>query len=923
MQPFAGADVQPAGYNQGLVILGRQSIVDQKARIERAGAGEGASSRGVVRLLGRLLGDVIREQQGQATFDQIEDIRSRSVREHRHGGRDTDLGETLMAMSLSEMLIFIRGFAIFSQLANIADDFLQRREGLSEASPLERVAADLASPAAKRFLAEAVISPVITAHPTEVRRKSILDRETAISGLLDATGGGAGMTPDEIEVALKREVRTLWQTRMLRSVRIGVSDEIDNAVSIFETTFLPEIPALKRRLARMFDIEGPLPACFVVGSWVGGDRDGNPFVGAQTLDYALRRQGEAVIDWLLRQLHRLGGELSISADFAGVSPALLDLAAQGHDPNPQRTDEPYRRTLVGCYARLAATRTAVLGRGPARAATVEATPYTTPGELATDLAIVADSLTQNKAADLAQGRLLDVREAVASFGFHLATVDLRQNSDVHERVVAELLASADVVADYLSLSEARRVSVLIAELHSPRMLRSPYREYGAETMRELDIVDAAARLRRRFGADSICNYIISKAASVSDMLEVAILLKEAGLFIPGETPTCALRIIPLFETIEDLRASAEVMTAYFDLSLVRTVLEGQGRMQEVMIGYSDSNKDGGYVTSNWEIRTAINNLLTLARARGIDMRFFHGRGGAVGRGGGSSFEAIQAQPRGAVWRGIRITEQGEVVSSKYGHPLGGLMSLETIAAAALMADLEHEPDIADGAGGEVLATMSQEACDAYRDLVYETAGFEDYFRQSTPLVEIADLKIGSRPASRTASSKIADLRAIPWVFSWSQSRVMLPGWYGFGSATSGAGPERIEALTKLHAASAFFRSVVSNLEMVLAKSSLPIAARYAELVSDQDMAKTVFGRIEAEWRASREAVLAITGQTTLLQNNPRLAQSIRLRLPYIDPLNVLQVELLRRHRAGEDDDDVRRGIHMSINGVSAGLRNSG
>ena len=516
-----------------------------------------------------------------------------------------------------------------------------------------------------------------------------------------------------------------------------------------------------------------------------------------------------------------------------------------------------------------------------------------------------------------------MREAVASFGFHLATVDLRQNSDVHERVVAELLASAHVVADYLSLSESRRVAVLVAELNSPRMLRSPYREYGPETMRELDIVDAAARLRHRFGANSICNYIISKAASVSDMLEVAILLKEAGLFIPGETPTCALRIIPLFETIDDLRASAEVMTAYFDLSLVRAVLEGQGRMQEVMIGYSDSNKDGGYVTSNWEIRTAINNLLTLARARGIDMRFFHGRGGAVGRGGGSSFEAIQAQPRGAVWRGIRITEQGEVVSSKYGHPLGGLMSLETIAAAALMADLEHEPDIADGAGGQVLATMSQEACDAYRDLVYETAGFEDYFRQSTPLVEIADLKIGSRPASRTASSKIADLRAIPWVFSWSQSRVMLPGWYGFGSATSGAGPARIEALTKLHASSAFFRSVVSNLEMVLAKSSLPIAARYAELVADQDMAKTVFGRIEAEWRASREAVLAITGQTMLLENNPRLAQSIRLRLPYIDPLNVLQVELLRRHRAGEDDDDVRRGIHMSINGVSAGLRNSG
>jgi phosphoenolpyruvate carboxylase len=893
------------------------------ARIEQ-GVGDGAvSSRAVVRLLGRLLGDVIREQQGQATFDQIEDIRARSVGEHRRGERDTALGERLMGLSLSDMLLLIRGFAIFSQLANIADDHLLRREGLSEPSPLEKLTVDLASPAARQFLKEAVVTPVITAHPTEVRRKSILDRETAIANLLDASPGAARLKAVEIETALKREVRTLWQTRMLRSVRIGVSDEIDNAVSIFETTFLSQIPVLKRRLARIFGIEGPLPACFVVGSWVGGDRDGNPFVGAQTLDYALRRQGEAVIDWLLRQLHILGAELSLSDEFTGVSEALLALAAQGHDANPQRTDEPYRQTLVGCYARLAATRTALLGHGPARPATVEATPYTTPSELEADLAVVAQSLSENKAADLAQGRLLDVREAVSSFGFHLAMVDLRQNSDVHERVVAELLASAGVVADYLSLPESRRIAVLVAELNCPRMLRSPYREYAPETMRELDIVDAAARLRRRYGAGAISNYIISKAASVSDMLEVAILLKEAGLFIPGEAPSCALRIIPLFETIEDLRASAQVMAAYFNLSLARAILDGQGRLQEVMIGYSDSNKDGGYVTSNWEIRTAINGLLALGSARGVDMRFFHGRGGAVGRGGGSSFEAIQALPLGANRRGIRITEQGEVVSAKYGHPLGGLMNLETIAAAALMADLEHESDSADGAFGEVLASMSDEACAHYRALVYETEGFETYFRQSTPVVEIADLKIGSRPASRTASSRIADLRAIPWVFSWSQSRVMLPGWYGFGAATTGAGPARIEALTRLHATSPFFRSVVSNLEMVLAKSSLPIAARYAELVADKAMAASVFGRIEAEWRASHDAVLAITGQRALLENNSRLAQSIRLRLPYIDPLNVLQVELLRRHRAGEADDDIRRGIHMSINGVSAGLRNSG
>ena len=894
--------------------------MDPSTTIDRAHA---ASPRGVVRLLGRLLGDVIREQQGQATFDEIEQIRVWSVGAHRRGESDSRLGDRLEGLSLRDTLLLIRGFAIFSQLANIADDYLSRREAFAAASPLARLGQAAGSDAARAFVAQAVITPVITAHPTEVRRKSTLDRETAIAALLDGSGGPGRTAAEDFEIALKREIRILWQTRMLRSERITVADEIDNAVSIFELTFLPKIPALKRRLAKVLGLEGPLPACFRLGSWVGGDRDGNPFVGAETLDYALRRQGEVVIDWLLTQLHTLGAELSLSDEFTTVSDDLQRLAAGSLDANPHRSDEPYRRVLVGAYGRLAATRAALLGRGPQHRPGVEAPAYAAPSELAADLAVVARSLETNNAGDLAHGRLLDVREAVDSFGFHLAQVDMRQNSDVHERVVAELLGAAGTVADYLGLPESRRVAVLVAELGNPRLLRSPYRDYSPETTSELAVVDAAARLRRRFGPGAIANYVISKAASVSDMLEVAILLKEAGLFIPGEAPACDLRIVPLFETIDDLRASARVMGEWFDLALAKAILERQGRLQEVMIGYSDSNKDGGYMTSNWEIRTAITGLVALGAARGVDMRFFHGRGGAVGRGGGSSYEAIQAQPAGAVRRGIRITEQGEVVSSKYGHPLGGLMSLETIAAATLAAELAHEADAADDAFAGLLAEISQDAFTAYRDLVYETAGFEDYFRQSTPVREIADLKIGSRPASRTPSSRIADLRAIPWVFSWSQSRVMLPGWYGFGSAMRLGDPGRLETLKGLHAASPFFRSVVSNLEMVLAKSSLSIAARYRDLVEDRSMAAAVFARIEAEWRASHDAVIAITGQSGLLERAPRLAQSIRLRLPYIDPLNVLQVELLRRHRAGEADDDVRRGIHMSINGISAGLRNSG
>ena len=887
--------------------------------------------RSAMRLLGRLLGDVIREQHGQAVFDRIEEVRSRSVAEHREGEPDPALLPILDRLSLDETVLLIRGFTIFSQLANIADDHLARRETETDAAgALARVQAIEGLPLARvqTFLSRAVMTPVITAHPTEVRRKSILDRELAISGLLERQDGRPGAAEQRrIEDRLKSEIRTLWQTRMLRRVRINVSDEIDNAVSIFALTFLPEVPALMRELAELFGLDAPAEPCVQLGSWVGGDRDGNPFVNAATLEYALTRQCTAALDYYLAEIDALGSELSLSTEFTAISEPLRALAEVSGDHSEPRDDEPYRRALVGCYARLAATRVKLLGQGPIHPARVAAEPYAEPGALLADLATVADSLIQNGADDLARGRLLAVREAIAAFGFHLAVMDVRQNADVHERVVGELLARAGVAADYASLAEDARIVLLTAELASPRVLRTPYGAYSDETISELNIVRAIAEMRNRFGAGAVANYVISKAASVSDMLEVAILLKEAGLFAPGEAPACGLRIVPLFETIDDLRASARVMSDWFDLAVARAILERQGRLQEVMIGYSDSNKDGGYVTSNWEIRSAISQLLALGEKRGVTLRFFHGRGGAVGRGGGSSFDAIQALPAGAVRQGIRITEQGEVVASKYGHPRGGLASLETIVAASLLADLAHDADAADEPDhARLLAVMSETACAAYRGLVYETPGFDVYFRQSTPLLEIADLKIGSRPASRTPSNRIEDLRAIPWVFSWAQSRVMLPGWYGFGAAVAeakGRGPDGMERLRRLYASSPFFRSTVANLEMVLAKSSLAVARRYAGLVEDIDLSKSVLWHIRQEWAAAYDAVLAITGQSALLEHNPTLSQSIRRRLPYVDPMNFLQVELLRRRRAGEESEEIHRGIHMSINGIAAGLRNSG
>ena len=886
------------------------------------------ASRAGIRLLGRLLGEVIAEQHGPGRLDRVEDIRRHAVSEHRDGEAGLALSERLEGLGVSDLVVLIRAFSIFSQLANIADDHLARKEAQNADGPLQRLEDEpRALAGAGAYLRSALLAPVITAHPTEVRRKSIQDREAALAGLLQAHDrrGVRASEARRLEAGMKREIRILWQTRMLRPARLQVADEIDNAVSVFARTFASELPALRARLGALVGATGPVGEFLQVGSWVGGDRDGNPFVTADTLEYALRRQAEAALDHHLAQLHELGGELSISDAWAGVSDELRALAEDRFHASLHKQDEIYRRALTGCYARLAATRGALVGGTAAPPPRAEAEPYARPGELEGDLAAIARSLQANGAADVADGRLLETREGLAAFGFHLASVDLRQNSEVHERVVGELLAGAGVTPAYGELPEPSRVSVLLEELSSPRLLRSPWGDYSAETVKELEILERAARLRERYGPAAIANYVISKTTSTSDLLETALLLKEAGLFAPRPEPSCALRITPLFETIADLEAGDRILGAWLDLEPIRAMLAGQGGLQEVMIGYSDSNKDGGYVTSTWTIRSAIARLLEAGRRRGVRLRFFHGRGGAVGRGGGSSFEAILALPAGATEAGVRITEQGEVVASKYGHPDIGRANLEIIAAAAMLAQFAREPDMVDGEGAALLDAFSAEAFAAYRGLVYETPGFATYFRQSTPLPEIAELNIGSRPASRSASDRIEDLRAIPWVFSWSQARVMLPGWYGFGSAANriGSGAGGLEPLARLHAGSGYFRTMVSNLEMVLAKSSLPIARRYAGLVEDHGLAERVFARIREEWIATRDAVLAISGQGALLERNPRLAESIRLRLPYIDALNLLQLDLLRRRRAGDAHEGIAGGIRMSINGVSAGLRNSG
>jgi phosphoenolpyruvate carboxylase len=606
---------------------------------------------------------------------------------------------------------------------------------------------------------------------------------------------------------------------------------------------------------------------------------------------------------------------------------LLAFAHAADDASPHRREEPYRQALAAIHARLAAAANQLCGLQTAPLSTVAKPPYASAGEFSADLDLVARSLERQNAGLLADARLRTLRRTASVFGFHLAPIDLRQSSDRHEAVVTELLARAGA-GDYATLDEPQREALLAAELSSARPLRSPHLNYSAQTQSELAIAARAAQACRELGRYAVPHYIISHCESLSDLLEVGVLLKEAGLAHAGTPPALSIDLVPLFETIPDLQACVHIMRRAFALPLYRAWLASRGNCQEIMLGYSDSNKDGGYLMSHWSLYQAEIALVDLCREHGIRLRLFHGRGGSVGRGGGPSYDAILAQPPQSVDGRVRLTEQGEVIASKYADPTHGRRNLETLVAATMEASLlphaESNNDIGrDRTTMEALAAGSYRA---YRALVRETPEFFSYFMATTPIAEIAELNIGSRPVSRRATGSLDDLRAIPWVFSWSQCRLMLPGWYGFGSAVRGlieAGEHGLDDLRAMAARWPFFRTLLSNMDMVLAKSDLGIAARYAELVDDARLRERIWQRLKQEWELTREGLLSITGQGELLADNAPLARAIRERCAYLDPLNHLQIELLKRYRGGERDERVKRAIHLTINGIAAGLRNSG
>jgi phosphoenolpyruvate carboxylase len=911
--------------------------------------------RSDIRLLGAILGDTIREQNGDEVFDLVERARVAAFRVRRSEIDRAEVAAMFDGLETRAAIPVIRAFSHFALLANVAEDIhRERRRAIHVAAgeppqdsslaatylklDYQRETGGLDSHTVAAALTDALISPVITAHPTETRRRTVFSTQHRITELMRLHAERHTETDDgrDIEVELRRQVLTLWQTALVRLSRLQISDEIEVGLRYYPAAFFEVVPKVNAGVrealrARWPDADLLTEPMLRPGSWIGGDRDGNPNVTADVVRLATGSAAYTALTHYSAELAALEQELSVSARLVEITPELTALADAGGEP--ERADEPYRQAVRSIWGRLTATAADILDRQPPRRLDLGLPPYATPGDLRADLDVVDDSLRGHGGALLADDRLARLREAVHVFGFHLSGLDMRQNSDVHEEVIAELLAWAGVHPDYRSLAEDDRVALLIAELRTRRPLARGDAELSDVARRELGVVAAAARAVAVYGSHAVPNYVISMCRSVSDMLETAILLKETGLLdAAAAQPYCPVDIVPLFETIDDLQRGASILEAVLDVPAYRAIVRARGDTQEVMLGYSDSNKDGGYLAANWALYRAELKLVESARKTGIRLRLFHGRGGTVGRGGGPSYEAILAQPPGAVNGSLRLTEQGEVIAAKYAEPATASRNLETLVAATLestLLDVEGLGSDAEPAYA-VLDELAARSQRVYAELVHETPGFVDYFLASTPVSEIGSLNIGSRPTSRKPTSSIADLRAIPWVLSWSQCRVMLPGWYGTGSALQqwvAADPAqesgRLKLLQDLYRRWPFFATVLSNMAQVLAKTDLGLAARYAELVTDESLRRTVFDKIAAEHQRTIAMHKLITGNDNLLADNPSLARSVFNRFPYLEPLNHLQVELLRRYRSGDDDELVKRGILLTMNGLASALRNSG
>ncbi len=917
-----------------------------------------------VRLLGNILGEVIQQQAGVPIFELEE--QTRELAKIRRRGSDATAQAQLIAlvgqMSLPEQELITRAFAAYFELINLAEEHhrarvLRERERLAHPEPLAEsilaaVAAlhqaGVAEESVAHLLARLHIELVFTAHPTEAKRRTVVSKLRRISrALYDREV--RDLLPVEFErlmTEIRGEVTALWVTEQSRTTRPTVEDEVRMGLFYFNTTLWEVIPQIYRELesalARYYPNLSLPPDFLTFGSWMGGDRDGNPFVTSDVTATTLYFHRRMAAERHHRLAQLLDRTLSVSSRLTAVPP---ELDTRAGDDSAARSDhlaylkerypfEPYRLLAATLAADLTAAAEDDRLTKPAGAASDRANQLRTRADLLRPLQLLNSSLRAAGLEAIAETHLRDAIYLAQAFGLHAARLDIRQYSSYNRAVLSELLRRLGINENYSKLSPPDRTALLTRLLEEWPPDLEQLTGLSAEATETLALFRLLRRVVDVYGSESLGAYIVSMTNGPDDLLTVLLLARWTGLCLPADgRPGAGIALVPLFETRADLRAAPEIMAELFTHPAYSRHLQRLGQRQMIMIGYSDSNKDAGYITAKWELFQAQEALVACCRQHGIELTIFHGQGGTIARGGGPANRAILSLPDGAVEGQVRLTEQGEVINERYGHPVIARRHLEQVVNAVLLRGLP---------GNKASTTPRQEwraAMDelsaagyrAYRQLVYETPELLVYWQQATPINEISQMRIGSRPSRRAGgSADVASLRAIPWVFSWMQSRHVLPGWYGLGTALAGFAttPERVQLLREMYRHWIFFQNAVDNTQMSLGKTDLGIARLYAELVTDERVRELIFGQIEAEYNRTRAAILQITGQQEILDNDPVLQRSIRLRNPYVDPLNFVQVSLLRQLRSLPNPDTpeaeaIRRAIFLTINGVAAGLKNTG
>lgn len=881
-----------------------------------------------VTILTDLLEEVTKNMLSPETFEKII-----ALKELAAAGNYEGLNEIVQSLSNKEMSYISRYFSILPLLINISEDvdlaFEINYQNNVGQDYLGKLSTTIDLVAEKENAAEILehlnVVPVLTAHPTQVQRTTMLDLTNHIHVLLrkyrDVRMGL--LNEQKWHNNLRRYIEIIMRTDMIREKKLKVTNEITNVMEYYNSSFLQAVTNLTeeyKRLAKQHGIDLKNPTPITMGMWIGGDRDGNPYVTAETLKKSALTQCEVIMNYYDTKVANLYREFSLSTGIVKVSEAVQEMAYLSEDNSIYREKELYRRAFYYIQTKLKNTKTYFIDQ-------IKTEPhYHKIEEFKHDLLAIKQSLLENKGEAMISGEFTELLQAVEVFGFYLASIDMRQDSSVHEACVAELLASAGIVEHYSDLSEDEKCHVLLNELlYDPRILSATHAKKSALLQKELEIFQTARELKDKLGDAVIKQTIISHATSVSDLLELAVMHKEVGLI---DKEFARVQIVPLFETIEDLDNSYGTMKKYLSLPIAQKWIASNNNYQEIMLGYSDSNKDGGYLSSCWTLYKAQQQLTAIGDEFGVKITFFHGRGGTVGRGGGPTYEAITSQPLRSINDRIRLTEQGEVIGNKYGNKDAAYYNLEMLVSATInrMITKKKSDTSTSNRYERIMDQVVERSYQIYRDLVFGNEHFYDYFFESSPIKAISSFNIGSRPAARKTITEIGGLRAIPWVFSWSQSRVMFPGWYGVGSSFKefiDENPEEnLAFLRKMYKNWPFFQSLLSNVDMVLSKSNMNIAFEYAQLCEDKEV-QEIYYTILDEWQLTKNVILSIEDYDDLLEENPYLRDSLDYRMRYFNILNYIQLELIKRQRRGELSPDEERLIHVTINGIATGLRNSG